>query len=39
VFSTEWAGVICVFHECSHYGNDKVFNIHGLWPDREQGYP
>lgn len=37
MFSLSWAGSICVFHKCSHYGIDGVFNLHGLWPGASNG--
>lgn len=32
LLATSWAGSTCRFHDCSHYGSDEVFNLHGLWP-------
>lgn len=32
LLATSWAGTTCKFHDCSHYGSDEVFNLHGLWP-------
>ena len=33
VLALTWAGTICEFNRCTHYGKDKIFNIHGLWPN------
>ena len=32
LLATSWAGTTCKFHQCSHYGADEIFNLHGLWP-------
>ena len=39
VFATAWAGSTCVFHKCSHFGKNNVFNIHGLWPSSKNSWP
>lgn len=39
MFSTSWGGSICIFHNCSHYGQDKLFNLHGLWPGSSSTSP
>lgn len=32
LLATSWAGTTCKFHDCTHYGSDEMFNLHGLWP-------
>lgn len=32
LLATSWAGSTCKFHDCTHYGSDEIFNLHGLWP-------
>jgi ribonuclease I len=37
MYSLSWAGSLCAFHKCSHYGIDGIYNLHGLWPDASSG--
>ena len=38
MFSTSWGGSICIFHKCSHYGKNGIYNLHGLWPNASNGH-
>lgn len=39
LLATSWAGTTCQFHDCTHYGADEIFNLHGLWPSTSGDSP
>ena len=39
LLATSWAGSTCKFHDCTHYGSDEIFNLHGLWPSTANRSP
>lgn len=38
-FALEWSGTVCKFNDCRVFDKSYsgTFNIHGLWPDRNNG--
>lgn len=39
MLATSWAGTTCKFNNCTHYGRDNWFNLHGLWPSTANDSP
>jgi ribonuclease I len=38
MFATEWQGTVCMFKDCTEATTSPdVFNLHGLWPNAENG--
>lgn len=38
-FALEWSGTVCKFHKCDFDRSyAKTFNLHGLWPSRNNGH-